>query len=317
MSRFHKHSLRSARSPNAAETGAADERMRELLARVRAIEIRSRRMADTVLSGQYRTAFRGSGIEFEEVREYTSGDDVRSIDWNVTARTGRLFVKKYREERERNVVVLIDISASQYFASRQKSKNELCAELAAVFSLSALSSKDKIGLVLFSDRVEKTIMPRRGRSHVLRLIREVLACAPKGRKTDINCALGHVNRILPHRSIILLVSDFLANPEGYERALLLTSLRHDFVPIIIRDPFEERLPSAGVLVLEDAEGGEVVPVCLNTARARAEYEEHVRRADELLGAFLRRHKIDFITVRTDSAYTKSLMEFFKRRVARQ
>ena len=296
------------------------ERMRELLARVRAIEIRSRRLADNVLAGQYRTAFRGSGIEFEEVREYISGDDVRSIDWNVTARTGRIFVKKYREERERNVLMLIDISASQYFTSLSKSKNELCAELAAVFSLSALSSKDKIGLILFSDRIEKTIMPRRGRSHVLRLIREVLACEPKGRKTDINLALGHVNRVLPHRSIILLISDFLADEEAYERALLLTSLRHDFVPIIIRDPLEERLPKgpAGVLVLEDAESGQVVPVCLDSPRARAQYKERVQRKDALLGAFLRRHKIDSITVRTaDSTYTSELMQFFKRRVARQ
>jgi len=293
--------------------------MRELLARVRAIEIRSRRLADNVLAGQYRTAFRGSGIEFEEVREYISGDDVRSIDWNVTARTGRLFVKKYREERERNVLMLIDISASQYFCSSAKSKNELCAELAAVFSLSALSSKDKIGLILFSDRVEKTIMPRRGRSHVLRLIREVLACEPKGKKTDIALALGHMNRVLPQRSIVLLISDFLTKEEEYERALLLTSLRHDFVPIIIRDPLEERIPKgpAGVLILQDAESGQVVPVCLDTARARAQYKDRVQRRDALFGAFLRKHKIDSITVRTDSAYTSELMQFFRRRVSRQ
>jgi uncharacterized protein (DUF58 family) len=293
--------------------------MRELLARVRAIEIRSRHLTDNVLAGQYRTAFRGSGIEFEEVREYISGDDVRSIDWNVTARTGRIFVKKYREERERNVIMLIDISASQYFSSNEKSKNELCAELAAVFSLSALSSKDKIGLILFSDRIEKTIMPRRGRSHVLRLIREVLACEPRGKKTDIELALRTMNRVLPHRSIVLLISDFLASEEAYERALLLTSLRHDFVPIIIRDPLEERIPKgpAGVLVLEDAENGQIVPVCLDTARARAWYKEQVCRKDAHLSAFLRRHKIDSITVRTDSAYTSELMQFFKRRVSRQ
>ncbi|MDR2734009.1 MAG: DUF58 domain-containing protein [Spirochaetota bacterium] len=301
-----------------AERGGADnERMRELLARVRSIEIRSRRLADTVLTGQYRTAFRGSGIEFEEVREYISGDEVRSIDWNVTARTGRLFVKKYREERERNVVMLIDISASQYFNTRNKSKNELCAELAAVFALSALSSKDKIGLILFSDRIEKTIMPRRGRSHVLRVIREVLACEPKGKATDIQLALGHANRVLPHRSIVLVLSDFFQNPEEYEKALIYTTLRHDFVPIIIRDPFEESAPPSGVLVVADAETDDLVPVALSSKAARAEYAEHSRQIDAGLKVFLRRHRIDSITVRTGSEYISELAQFFRRRVARQ
>ena len=294
-----------------------NERMRELLARVREIEIHSRRLADNVLAGQYRTAFRGSGIEFEEVREYASGDDVRSIDWNVTARTGRLFIKKYREERERNVVMLIDVSASQFFASNAKSKNELSAELAAVFSLSALSSKDKTGLILFSDRIEKTIMPRRGRTHVLRLIREVLASEPRGRKTDINLALGHLNKLLPHRSVVLLISDFFAEVASYEKALLLTSLRHDLVPIIIRDPAENSLPAAGMFVFEDAESGQVTPVCLDTKALRTEYAARVRHLDALLGVFLRRNKIDFITVRTDSEYASNLMQFFKRRVSRQ
>lgn len=306
-----------SRSPDNKKLSADNERMRELLARVRAIEIRSRRLADTVLTGQYRTAFRGSGMEFEEVREYISGDEVRAIDWNVTARTGRLFVKKYREERERNVVMLIDISASQYFSTRNKSKNELCAELAAVFALSALSSKDKIGLILFSDRIEKTIMPRRGRSHVLRMIREVLACAPRGKKTDIQLALGHANRILPHRSIVLLISDFFPNPEEYEKALLFTTLRHDCVPIIIRDPFEEGVPTSGVLVVEDAETGELVPVALDSKAARVLYSAHSGQMDERLGVFLRRHRIDSITVRTDSEYIGELAQFFKRRVARQ
>jgi len=311
---------RSLDNRQLSAAAADNERMRELLARVRAIEIRSRRLADTVLTGQYRTAFRGSGMEFEEVREYISGDEVRTIDWNVTARTGRLFVKKYREERERNVVMLIDISASQYFNTRNKSKNELCAELAAVFALSALSSKDKIGLILFSDRIEKTIMPRRGRSHVLRMIREVLACAPRGKKTDIQLALGHANRILPHRSIVLLISDFFPNPEEYEKALLFTALRHDCVPIIIRDPFEESVPPSGVLIVEDAETGELVPVALDTKAARVLYSAHSGQMDARLGVFLRRHRIDSITVRTDSddsEYIGELARFFKRRVARQ
>jgi len=292
-----------------------NEELRALLARVREIEIRSRRLAASLVAGQYRTAFRGSGIEFEEVREYIPGDDVRSIDWNVTARTGRVFVKKYREERERNVLLAIDVSGSQQFGSSGKARNELAAELAAVFSLSALSSKDKIGLLLFSDRVEKCIMPRRGRTHGLRLIREVLGCRPVGRGTDIAAALAHANRILPRRTIILLVSDFYAHDYGH--ALRLTALRHDLVPIVLRDPLERRLPAGGILLLEDAETGRTGMLHCGSAALRDEYRRQAEAADEALAAFLCRHHIDSITLSTDQPYAERLMQFFRRRAARQ
>ena len=291
------------------------EELRALLARVREIEIRSRRLADSLVAGQYRTAFRGSGIEFEEVREYIPGDDVRSIDWNVTARTGRVFIKKYREERERNVLLAIDVSGSQRFGSSGKTRNELAAELAAVFSLSALSSKDKIGLLLFSDRVEKCVMPRRGRTHGLRLIREVLACRPAGRGTDIKAALAHLNRVLPRRTIVLLVSDFYAR--DYEHALRLTALRHDLVPVILRDPLERRLPPGGVLMLEDAETGTAGMAWCGSAALRDEFARRAAEADAALASFLSRHHIDAITLSTDEPYGERLMQFFRRRAARQ
>lgn len=292
-----------------------NEDLRELLARVREIEIRSRRLADSVMAGQYRTAFRGTGIEFEEVREYASGDDVRSIDWNVTARSGKLFVKKYREERERNVLLAIDISASQFFGSQDKTKKMLSAELAAVFSLSALSSKDKIGCLLFSDRIETMIMPKRGRTHVLRIIRDVLGYQPEGRSTDIGLALDHINRILPRKTIVILISDFFG--QGYEKAMQRTALRHDLVPIVLRDPAEIAMTGRGLFVLEDAETGTIAPCWMGGIKLRRDFTEAVTHRESLLHGFFRKHQIDFLTVHSGESYSETLMEFFRRRVARQ
>jgi len=289
--------------------------LRDLLARVREIEIRSRRLADNAMAGQYRTAFRGTGIEFEEVREYCAGDDVRAIDWNVTARSGKLFVKKYREERERNVMIAIDLSASQFFGTREKTKKVLAAELAAVFSLSALSSKDKIGCMLFSDRVEEMIMPKRGRTHVLRIIRDVLGYTPAGRGTDMGLALDHLNRMLPRKAIIILISDFFA--AGYEKALQRTALRHDLVPVILRDPAEFEPIGRGLVMIEDPESGERGAVWMGSRRVRQEFQASMAERDAALTGFFRRHRIDSITIGTRDAYSEPLMEFFRRRVARQ
>lgn len=291
------------------------EDLRDLLARVREIEIRSRRLADSTMTGQYRTAFKGTGIEFEEVREYSSGDDVRSIDWNVTARSGKLFVKKYREERERNVMLVIDLSASQFFGSREKTKKLLAAELAAVFSLSALSSKDKIGCLLFSDRIESMIMPKRGRTHVLRIIRDVLGCTPRGRGTDLGLALDHLNRMLPRRAIVILISDFFAR--GYEKPLQRTALRHDLVPLVLRDPAEFEPLGRGLVMVEDPESGERGAVWMGNRRLAKEFQASLAERDAALNGFFRKQRIDSITITTGEAYTESLLEFFRRRVARQ
>jgi len=292
-----------------------NEDLRELLSRVREIEIRSRRMADSAMAGQYRTAFRGTGIEFEEVREYASGDDVRAIDWNVTARSGKLFIKKYREERERNVLIAIDVSASQFFGSHDKTKKMLSAELAAVFSLSALSSKDKIGCLLFSDRIEEMVMPKRGRTHVLRIIRDVLGHQPKGRGTDIALALDHINRILPRKTIVILISDFYG--EGYEKAMQRTALRHDLVPIVLRDPAELAMTGNGLFVVEDAETGKIEPCWMGSKKLGREFAETSSLREAGLTRFFRKQQIDFLTVRSGDAYSEALMEFFRRRVARQ
>jgi uncharacterized protein (DUF58 family) len=291
------------------------DELRELLARVREIEIRSRRLADSAMAGQYRTAFRGTGIEFEEVREYAAGDDVRAIDWNVTARTGRLFIKKYREERERNVLIAIDVSASQLFGSKDKTRKMLAAELAAVFSLSALSSKDKIGCLLFSDRIEQMIMPKRGRTHVLRIIRDILGVKPEGRGTDISLALDHINQILPRKTIIILMSDFFTS--GYEKALQRTALRHDLVPIILRDPAEMQPLGTGLIMLEDAETGTPGALWLGNKALVREYREQAIQREAAMTDFFRKHRIDHITIGTGDAYSEPLMSFFRRRVARQ
>ena len=286
----------------------------EIMKQIRRIQIRTRRMVNDVLAGQYESVFKGQGVEVREVREYVPGDDVRLIDWNVTARTGDPHIKVLAEERELTVLLAVDASASGQFGSVNRFKTELAAELCAVLAFSAVQNNDKVGLIIFTDDVELYVPPKKGRSHVLRVIREVLYYTPKGRKTNIPAALHFLNRVTKRRAVVFLVSDFIA--EGYESALRLANTRHDVVSVVVSDPREETLPPVGLVSARDAESGQEVLV--NTARksVRARYAEAARkRADERDKAF-QRTKVDAIRVRTDEPYVGELYRFFRMRERR-
>ena len=230
----------------------------ELMKKIRRIEIRTRRLVNDSFAGEYHSVFKGRGMEFDEVRPYLPGDEVRTIDWNVTARTGQPYVKKYVEERELTVMLVVDASGSGDFASQGKFKRELAAELASVLSFSATTNKDKVGLLIFTDKVELYIPPRKGRRHVLRLIRDLLAFEPENNGTDIKMALDTVNQILKRRSIVFLVSDFMDDPERYAKPLFMTNRKHDVIAVDLHDPLEAGIADVGVLALEDAESGELI-----------------------------------------------------------
>jgi len=258
--------------------------------------------------------FKGSGIEFEEVREYIRGDDVRSIDWNVTARTGKLFVKKFSEERELTVLLLIDVSGSQDFGSKTHFKKELATELAAVLSLSAVKSKDKIGLVLFSDRIEKFIPPKKGRTHVLRIIREVLAFKPVSRKTNLNAALAYVNGILKRRAILFLISDFF--DKDYEKDIQISARKNDLIPVILRDRLEEEIPNMGLVAFEDGESGKISYVDTASKAFRKKYKKKCEKRDREQVHKMLSINMDSIIIRTGSDYINQLLSFFKKRAGR-
>ncbi len=307
-----------------------DTTTKDILRKVRQIEIRTNRMVTDAMTGAYHSVFKGQGIDFEEVREYTVGDDVRSIDWNVTARMDRAFVKKFKEERELTILLLVDLSASGDFGSAEHSKRELAAEVASVLAFSALRNNDKVGLLLFTDRIEELIVPRKGRQHVLRLIREILFHQPKGHGTDIGEALTTANRLLKRKAILFLISDFLQdkrgrlpdllNPEASDpllHALRLSNQRHDLTCLILADPREQELPSVGVLTLEDSETGELIEVNTGSKAVRSAYrkENAARRSTLLRG--LRRTGVGLIELATDQPYITRLRTFFEKRGARR
>lgn len=288
---------------------------KELLKKVRQIQIRTSRVVNDLFAGQYHSAFRGLGMEFEEVSPYQIGDDVRLIDWNVSARFGEPFIKKFREERELTVMLVVDASRSGLFGSDRQFKLDLAAELCAVLAFSAIRSNDKVGLILFTDQVEKYVPAKKGTQHVLRIIRELLYFEPAGRGTDIAEALNFLNRVTIRKSVCFLVSDFLA--EGYEAGLRIARRRHDLIPILITDPREAALPNVGFVELEDAETGE--PVLVDTANRtlRESYEELYRsRAGARESAF-RRMDTETIEVRTDQSYVEPLVRFFRKRERRR
>src|SRR5262249_16368302 len=312
---------------------------REILKKIRQIEIRTNRLVTETLAGQYHSVFKGQGMNFEEVREYQPGDEVRSIDWNVTARMNHPFVKKFVEERELTLMLLVDVSGSGLFGSRAQSKRELAAEIASVLAFSAIRNNDKVGLILFSDEVEKFIPPRKGRRHVLRVIREVLFFEPRQQGTDLNGALEFLMRVTPHKAIAVVISDFIGSPavaaDGRRRKLrsqmmLLQSLaqashtmlryanrRHDVVAVQIADPYELELPALGRLVLQDAETGEIVEINTGDQRKRAAFAERQRRAQSDLARLFRSAGIDAIQLRTDQPYSAELGRFFETREKRR
>jgi uncharacterized protein (DUF58 family) len=296
---------------------------REILKKIRQIEIRTNRLVTESLAGAYHSVFKGQGMNFDEVREYQPGDDVRTIDWNVTARMNHPFIKKFVEERELTLMLVVDVSGSGLFGSRGQSKRELAAEIASVLAFSAIRNNDKVGLLLFTDEVEKFIPPRKGRGHVLRVIREVLFFEPKRRQTDLVQALEFMGRVLPHRSIVVIISDFqtpqssgpLSLPN--QTALRMANRRHDVVTVQITDRYEMELPALGRLTFEDAETGEIVEI--NTADAGSRDAFAVRRKKQLadLARQFRSSGIDAIQLRTDEPYSAALGNFFETRERRR
>ncbi len=302
---------------------------KEILKKVRQVEIRSRRFVDDTLVGAYHSVFKGQGMDFAEVREYTPGDDVRAIDWNVTAKMDRPFVKLFEEERELTIVLAVDLSASGNFGSRDQSKRELAAELASVLAFSATRNNDKVGLLLFTDEVEKYVPPGKGRSHILRVIREVLFFEPKRRGTDISDALRMLNRVLRRKAVVFLLSDFLTEESlawirpasGRQEPLLqtlrLTNRRHDLICIDLSDPRETQLPDVGIVSLEDAETGEQVEIDTNNAQVRLLYGRQNQQRVQALRDTFRRSGVDHFGVSTDEPYIHALRAFFKRRGSRR
>lgn len=289
----------------------------ELIKKIRQIEIYTRRLVNDNFAGEYHAVFKGRGMEFEEVRPYAPGDEIRTIDWNVTARMGEPFVKRYVEERELTVMLVVDASGSGEFGSVQWFKRELAAELTAVLSFAATTNNDRVGLLIFTDRVELFIPPRKGRRHVLRLIRELLAFEPQGIGTDIKLALDTINRVLKQRSIIFLVSDFLADVDSYQKVLGVTNKRHDLVAVDLDDPLEREIADVGLLALEDAESGELVWVDTGSAAWRRAFGEQVAAQTAVKRRVFNRAKVDRIGVTTEAEYVGALAKFFQRRAGRR
>ncbi len=285
----------------------------ELFKKARKIEIASRRLVDEVLAGQYHSVFKGRGVIFSDVRPYYPGDDIRAIDWNITARMNAPHIKQFVEERDRTVNLMIDMSASGSFGSRGAVKRELAAELAAVVAFSAIKNNDRVGLYIVTDKVEKFVPPKKGRRHVLRVIGEILAFQPASRQTNLGAGLDFLAKIARRRSVVFLVSDFLT--EGWERAMQIARQRHEIVPVVVSDPMEAQLPSVGLLTLEDLETGQVIEVDTSGAAA-GEFARRVRAQSALRDLALRRLNVDVVTVQTDRPYVDALIAFFKARAKR-
>src|SRR3990167_5901947 len=287
---------------------------KEILKKVRQIEIRTGRLVNDVFAGEYGSIFKGRGMEFHEVREYVPGDDIRSIDWNVTARTGRAYVKKFVEERELTILLMADMSGSGYFGSIEKMKSEIKAEIGGVLAFSAIKNNDKVGLLLFTDRVEKFIAPKKGRLHVLRVIRELLYYTPEGKKTDISAALEYLGKVLKKRAVIFLISDFIDS--GYERLLRILNKRHDIVAIAISDPREAELPGIGLIEFEDAETKEVIYLDTNDNALKEALLKRKVSFSENRKRIFRSINMDSVEISTATSYVEPLMLFFRARAKR-
>ncbi|MCH2135619.1 MAG: DUF58 domain-containing protein [Phycisphaerales bacterium] len=287
----------------------------ELLQKIRRIQIRTSRAASDMLAGQYHSVFKGRGIEFEEVRAYQFGDDVRSIDWNVTARVGDPHVKVFREERELTVMLLVDVSASLGFGTRSQTKRELVTEACATLAFSAIGNNDKVGLLLFSDRIERFVPPRKGTQHVLRVIRELLVHEPRGNGTDLTMALEHFQKIQRRRCTAFLVSDFI-DGGTWPRAIAPVRRRHDLVAIDVHDLREEALPDVGMLEITDAETGEIAVVDSSSATVRAGWAQMAQQLEDERVSTFRRHRIDRLSLGTGDDFIDELRRFFKQREAR-
>jgi uncharacterized protein (DUF58 family) len=286
----------------------------DVLRQVRRLELRTRRLVDSQFAGDYRSLFKGQGMEFAEVREYQPGDEVRTIDWNVSARMGRPFVKRYVEERELTVMLALDVSGSSQFGTAARFKADIATELAAVLALSAVRNNDRVGLLCFSDRVEHAVPPRKGRRHALRLLRDLMTMRAVGTRTEFGIALERLGRLLPHRSVVFVCSDFVG--ENLERPLSHLAQRHDVIAITMQDPAEATLPDVGIARLVDPETGELVDVDTSDPAVRAWFEAQVNAEHDARQKLFARLGIDEVQVRTDTGYVEPLLEFFRARARR-
>ena len=298
--------------------------VKELMAKVGKIRILTNRLIDDQLAGDYHSTFKGQGVEFDEVRPYIAGDDVRTIDWNVTARTGVPYIKRYSEERELTILFLVDVSGSQSYGSRSRSKMELAAEVTALLALTAIRNQDKIGLVLFSDRIVKYIPPRKGRDSVMRLVREVLAAEDEAKGgTDVEGVLKFLNGVQKRRAVVFLVSDFITGSrgesaaDGLARLLRATARHHDMICVPVSDPAESTLPDVGLVELEDSETGELMLVDTSSAKVRKSFAEKAESDREELTKFFRKTGIDTLDIATDKPYIDGVRALFKRRARKR
>jgi uncharacterized protein (DUF58 family) len=289
---------------------------KELIKKIRYIQIYTSKAVNDVLAGEYHSVFKGQGMEFDEVRAYQPGDDIRTIDWNVTARTGHPYVKRYVEEREITVFFLVDLSASGAFGSREKLKNEIAAEFCALLAFSAIKNNDKVGLIVFTDTIELFIPPAKGTSHVLRLIRELLYFDPGKKRqsagTDIALALDYLGRVLHKRGVVFLVSDFL--DQDFEKPLSVLARRHDLIAVTVTDPHENTLPDVGLLEIKDAETGDTVLVDTGNKNVRTGYEQLANERNEKLSTLFKSNGVDHIQLYTDRDYLLDLVKFFRKRM---
>jgi len=284
----------------------------DLLKKVRKIELKTRGLSNHIFAGEYHTAFKGRGMAFSEVREYQPGDDIRTIDWNVTARFNTPFIKVFEEERELTVMLIIDVSGSKNFGTQKQMKQELVTELSAVLAFSAIQNNDKIGVIFFSDKVEKFIPPKKGKSHILRIIRELIAYEPENKGTDIGEALRYFNNVIKKRAICFVISDFMS--ENFEAPLKIANKKHDIVTISINDKREEELPDIGLIQMKDAETGEVKWIDTGNKSVRHNYRKNYLKIKEEVNQLFINSGVDTIQLRTDMDYIKPLIQFFKRRV---
>ncbi len=287
---------------------------KEVLKKIKKLEIQTKGLVNTLFGGEYQSAFKGRGMAFSEVRSYSYGDDIRQIDWNVTARTGEPYIKIFEEEREQTLMLCVDISASGLFGSDHQRKMDIAIEISAVLAFSAINNGDKVGLVLFSDKIEKVVPPKKGRTHVLRLIRELYTTKPTGTGTKIADALGYVNRLLDRRAIVVLASDF--QDQNFEKQLRITNQKHDLVSIVIHDHFEDELPNIGLVPFRDAETKREILIDTSSEKVRNAYQKRRLKNKAELEESLLKMKVDAVNVITNESYVRPLMNFFKRRLSR-
>ncbi|HEX9740426.1 MAG TPA: DUF58 domain-containing protein [Ignavibacteriaceae bacterium] len=287
---------------------------KELLKQVRQIEIRTRGLVNQVFSGEYHSVFKGRGMEFSEVREYQFGDDIRNIDWNVTARFGHPFIKIFEEERELTVILLVDLSGSLLFGTVEKTKQQIAAELSAILAFSAMKNNDKVGLILFTDKIEKFVPPRKGKKHVLRVIREVLSFEPKGKATNLKSALEYMNNAIKKKSIVFLISDFM--DEGYEKILRMVGKKHDLIGVVLNDRREFTLPKIGMIKLNDNETGEERWIDTSDSKVQETIREMREKITQGRKTLFLTSRLDSIEVSTEENYIKPLIQFFRKRERR-